>query len=329
MPGSSPDIVGARRWPVGEGGDGDLGWTPPARTASPRPLAASTVLLGSAADPSDPGCGGATRPLRWRSSTWPALPLAGALQVAGLIWLYVLYDAARAWLTGSSGVAERHAVQILGVERWLGVGIEHGLQRGVLHTRWLVSLCNLCYSVTHLVVPIVVLVLLYRRAPARYRYWCGVFVAMLGLALVCFWAYPLMPPRLMPAHFEYVDTSLRYFTVTREPLRHMLGNSSTPTPGSWMANNPYAAMPSLHVAWALWALVAAWPVVRSRFARAALALYPAMMAVSVVVTGNHWTLDALGGVALLATSVVLVALVQRLLSQARARSVPVAPVEAT
>jgi hypothetical protein len=228
----------------------------------------------------------------------------------------VLYDSVRAWLTSSSGAAQRHAVQVRSAERRVGLAFEQPLQRAAVRIPWLVVGSNVVYSVTHLLVPILLLVLLYRRAPAAYRYWCGVFVVILGLGLVCFWLYPLMPPRLLPAHFGYTDTANHFLTVTREPLRHALGNTSTPSPGSWAANNPYAAMPSLHVGWAIWAMLAGWSVVRSRVGRILLVAYLPVMVLSVLVTGNHWTLDAIGAAAVVGTAMALTAIAQRIARRA-------------
>jgi hypothetical protein len=61
-------------------------------------------------------------------------------------------------------------------------------------------------------------------------------------------------------------------------------------------------MPSLHVTWAIWATCAAWPVVRRRWVRVLLAVYPPAMLLSVLVTGNHWMFDAVVGAVLLAAS---------------------------
>jgi membrane-associated phospholipid phosphatase len=239
--------------------------------------------------------------------------LAALTQVAGLIWLYVIYDAIRAWLTGSASAATHHAEQLLAIERSLGLAVERGWQHAILQVPWLVAFCNLCYSVTHLVVPIVALVVVYRRDRSRYSYWCCVLLAMLGIALLSFWAFPLTPPRLMPSSYGFVDTAQHYFTVTREPLRHALGNYSTPTPGSWGANNPYAAMPSLHLGFAAWSLLALWPSLRTRLSRVLLAAYVPLMLVSVVATGNHWVLDGIGGLVALALAVLFVSASRRLL----------------
>ena len=64
-------------------------------------------------------------------------------------------------------------------------------------------------------------------------------------------------------------------------------------------SNQYAAMPSLHIAWAVWCAVAAAFVVSSRGARVALIAYPCLTVFAIIVTGNHYWIDAVGGVIVL------------------------------
>src|ERR1700731_204242 len=99
-------------------------------------------------------------------------------------------------------------------------------------------------------------------APARYRQWRNVFPVMLGFSLLCFLLYPVLPPRLVPGGQHIADTSRSYFNIDRVPGA---GAVTTPTRSSapeWAPfMNPMAAMPSLHVGWAVWAALALWPVV--------------------------------------------------------------------
>jgi hypothetical protein len=65
-------------------------------------------------------------------------------------------------------------------------------------------------------------------------------------------------------------------------------------------------MPSLHVAWALWA---GWLIARHarhRVVRAAGAAYPILTALVVMSTGNHYLLDVLAGAAVLGLATVIV-----------------------
>jgi membrane-associated phospholipid phosphatase len=130
---------------------------------------------------------------------------------------------------------------------------------------------------------VVTLVVLYHFDPARYVRWRNTLLLMLVVVLIGFWFYPLMPPRLLPSSFGFVDTRLTYFTI---------GES---VPHSQEVGNLFAAMPSLHIAWSTWTAFALWPLVRPRWGRVLLASYPVLMTFATVVTANHYVFDAVGG----------------------------------
>jgi hypothetical protein len=60
-------------------------------------------------------------------------------------------------------------------------------------------------------------------------------------------------------------------------------------------SNQYAAMPSLHIGWASWCAFAMWPLLRRRWTKVAVLLYPAATLFCIVVTGNHYWIDGVGG----------------------------------
>jgi len=219
----------------------------------------------------------------------------GLVQIVSLLWVYALYDELRTHVVGASSVAAQHARALFGLEQSVGLNLERGIQSTALHLPWLVAVCNVSYNSLHLVVPPIVLIVLYRWAPARYRHWRNVFVVMLGLAVLSFWLYPLMPPRLVVGAGHLLDTTRVYFSLAKTPLATLVSSGSSAGPSVTGATNPYAAMPSLHVGWAVWAAVALWPLVRRRSAKAALLLYPALMSLAVLVTANHWVLDVMAG----------------------------------
>jgi membrane-associated phospholipid phosphatase len=229
----------------------------------------------------------------------------GLLQIVTVAWVYTIYDELRAAAASSVASGMAHARQIVNVERVTGLGIERAVQEITFHLPWLVGLCNVCYSATHLVVPPIVLAVLYRTAPDRYRQWRNVFLVLLGLSLLCFWLYPVLPPRLVPGAHHLADTSSSYFNVTQVPGAGIVTAATRSSAPQWAPfTNPMAAMPSLHVGWALWASLAIWPVMRRRWSRWVVAFYPLAMIWSVLVTGNHWLLDAVGGVAVVAVAYV-------------------------
>ena len=117
------------------------------------------------------------------------------LEIIGVRALVSVYDWARDQLIGSEAVAFEHARQVIRAERFLGMYHEGTLQDSFLPYRWFIGFWNVFYGRVHFFVPIVVLVWLYMKAPARYLRWRNTLFCMLALALVGFWLYPLMPPR--------------------------------------------------------------------------------------------------------------------------------------
>ena len=76
-------------------------------------------------------------------------------------------------------------------------------------------------------------------------------------------------------------------------------------------SNQYAAMPSLHFAWATWCALVIWPIVGNRLARVLVAAYPIATLFAVIVTGNHFWLDAVGGLVVLGVGSLLAGVLVR------------------
>jgi hypothetical protein len=217
------------------------------------------------------------------------------LEVGGGVVVYFVYDWLREQATGTAPDALRHARQIVRAERFLGIYQEHRIQQAFLDWHPFISFWNIYYGTIHFVLPVVALVVMYRKAPARYVRWRTTLLFMLAFALIGFWLYPLTPPRLMPARYDFVDTAAEYFNFgPQQPIE--LGPGGEPTAAARAAfGNLYAAMPSLHVGWSTWTVLALFPLVRRRWLQALLVLYPVATIFGIVVTGNHWLLDAAGG----------------------------------
>ncbi|WP_243659589.1 bifunctional glycosyltransferase 87/phosphatase PAP2 family protein [Streptomyces sp. BK205] len=206
---------------------------------------------------------------------------------------YAAYQQVRLAATGGSNsagraTAERHGQQILDLERFLHIDIEHWANHAVVKVDWLRNFFDQYYESLHFVVPLSVLAVLYWRRPVDYR-WAR---ASLGfatlLALVGFWLYPLAPPRLMPA-LGVIDTV------------HGVQDFSKPDYGTLTAlTNQYAAMPSLHFGWALWCGVVIAVVAPRWWMKGLGLLHPLFTVSAIVATGNHWVLDAVGGAAVVA-----------------------------
>ncbi|WP_051684276.1 phosphatase PAP2 family protein [Blastococcus sp. URHD0036] len=168
------------------------------------------------------------------------------------------------------------------------------------------------YATWHLYLTAAVLIWLYRYRRAAYRVASTIWMATTFFALVGFYLLPTAPPRLMQGE-GFVDV-----------MRQTSSWGWWPTSGSPAANsisNQFAAMPSLHCAWAAWCGIVVFLLVRRTWVRVLAVLYPLMTFMAVMATGNHYLLDVVAGLALLAAVGAVVLLVARLV---RTRRAPVA-----
>jgi hypothetical protein len=236
---------------------------------------------------------------------WVIEILAGAA-------IFFVYDWFRDRAVGTTAAAFRNAKQIVSAERFIGLYHERAIQQAFLSADWFIAFWNIFYGTVHFVVPVVVLVVLYRAAPQRYVPWRNTMIFMLGFGLLGFWLYPLMPPRLMPARYGFVDTAAEFFNFGPQ-VNVQLGPDGQPGAAAVRAyGNLYAAMPSLHIGWSTWCALALWPITRRRSLRVLLVLYPALMLFCIVVTANHWILDAVGAWIVLALAYACALGVERL-----------------
>ncbi|MBQ1161211.1 phosphatase PAP2 family protein [Streptomyces sp. A73] len=201
---------------------------------------------------------------------------------------YWAYSYVRGHAPDSRSLAEGHGDQILTVESFLHIDMEHSLNKLAARTEWLRDACDTYYTTFHFLVPIALLGWLYVRRVPLYRSARTALSFATLLGLVGFWLYPLAPPRLMPG-LGYIDTA------------HGPQDLSNPDFGALtQLSNQYAAMPSLHVGWSLWCAVVVFLITRNRWLRALGALYPLLTTFVVMATANHYLLDAVGGVAVVA-----------------------------
>jgi hypothetical protein len=211
------------------------------------------------------------------------------LELLGGIALYLGYDWLRDQATGTSAEALRHAEQIVSAEQFLGLYHEHSIQQAFLGADCFLAFWNIYYGTIHFVLPVVALVWLYRSVPARYLLWRNTLLFMLGFARRLL---PLSAHAAPPHARTTTSSTPRPRTSTSGPRytsRSMRPGS--PAPPRCAVGNLFAAMPSLHVGWSTWVALSLWPLVRRRWARP-LALYPVTIIFCIVVTANHWVLDA-------------------------------------
>jgi membrane-associated phospholipid phosphatase len=240
--------------------------------------------------------------LRWNSKRtgraprlrW--LPKGGSdalLQLSLFVMADILYETVRGVAESNAATAFSNARGIVELEQSTGLFFEQGLQTWAMGQRALIDFANFMYVNSHFVITTTVLVWLYLRHNERFYFVRNMFMIAMGLALVGYVLLPTAPPRFFP-ELGFVDTIAYYVNV-----KHDSGLVA-------LFFNPYAAVPSMHVAFALMISIPTLLVVRNRVAKVLWALYPLLITFVVLVTGNHWFLDAVIG-AMVAGTAALVA----------------------
>lgn len=245
---------------------------------------------------------------------------------SGLAWwrellyclaFYVAYSYVRNTLRLSTiGVehAYHNAQRVISLERAVGLFHEEGIQQIFLAHHAFMRFWNIYYGTLHFIVPIVALIFLYRRHPDRYPLWRNTLACTTALALIGFTLFPLMPPRLLDSAGPFgpgpFGSGIHYgFT---DSLAVFGGLWSFDSATMQRVSNQFAAMPSLHFAWALWCFLVLYRHLKSPIAKVAVALYPWLTLFAIIVTANHYWLDALGGAIALALGYVLGSALTRL-----------------
>ncbi|RZS87159.1 PAP2 superfamily protein [Motilibacter rhizosphaerae] len=235
----------------------------------------------------------------WRRFQEGRTPVLGELVVVlALLWAY---DWVRSKSHPRVGLAQRNGEDVLRLETRLHIDAEHAANAWVGRHDVLEWVASLWYQSAHICITMGVLGWLWWRHPDRYRVARNALVLINVAGLVIFALYPCMPPRLLPG---------RHFVDAIEASG--LGSS----PAGPVPADQYAAMPSLHLAWATWVAVTASLAVGSVVLRRLWRCYPLVTASVVVVTANHYVLDIVAGVAVAAVALPLAA---RLTPQRAAR----------
>ncbi len=231
--------------------------------------------IGGRVDPQAPESHGVR--LRW----W--------MEVAYIGVFYAVYTGIRN-TQGSARVGELHAFnnakKIIQAERAFHIFVEEPVQQAFVGASWFMRSLNIFYGTGHFLVTLAALTWTYLHLPARYPRMRNTLLLTTGMALFGFAFFPLMPPRLMPAAYGFVDGLAEYG-----------GSWSFDSGAMQRISNQYAAMPSLHFGWSAWCAISFWPwAMNGRWWRKMLLIaYPAFTTFTIVVTGNHFWLDAAGG----------------------------------
>lgn len=213
---------------------------------------------------------------RYRLIGRPLLAAAAA-EGALVAALYTTWRYAGSLHTARAGGAYDRARDIAQIQNWLHLPSEvHGEHFLLIHPS-VATAANTYYAFSHGTILAVVMIWAFVRDRAVYRRWRTGLAGLTGISLLLHFV-PVAPPRLMPA-LGFVDEA-----------RHF--GQSVYAPFGSGAFDQLAAMPSLHVGWALVAAGCWWQATRSRWRWLGVLLALTTFVV-VAVTANHWWLDGI------------------------------------
>ena len=200
-----------------------------------------------------------------------------------------------------------NAVRVIRFETALNLFHEQTVQAWFLPYKWFIQFWNTYYGTMHFIVTLGVFILLFMKRRDVFPQWRNTLAAMTALAIIGFAFFPLMPPRLLDEPCPATDPSSYGGACIESSERPPDGWGFVDTlseyGGPWsfdsdtMASisNQYAAMPSMHIGWSTWCAVAVWPLLKRRWMKVLVALYPLATLFCIIVTANHFWLDGVGG----------------------------------
>jgi len=220
-------------------------------------------------------------------------PRAG-VELALLALLYVGYSAARLLADGDVARAVANAHDLLHLESVLNLDVERSANQLLTDVPGLALVASYWYSALHYVVTPAVLIWVYRRHALGYRRVRNALVLATATGLVGFVLLPVAPPRMLPGYVDVLATTSG---------SGWWGSDASAPKGLGGLTNELAAMPSLHVGWALWCAWVVFLCTRNRWLRVAATCYAAGTTLVVIGTANHYVLDAVAGAAVVAVAV--------------------------
>ena len=230
------------------------------------------------------------------------------LELAVVAWLFWLYDVINNLAPTRAALARRNAVGLLHFERSIGIDMERAVDRWLGGHSVLAFIATYYYFFAHVLVTIIVVVALWWLRPRAYPRLRSQLVLINLIAFVVFWRYPLAPPRML-ANLGYEDVVASSHAVISWHSGALVHDA-----------DQYAAMPSLHMAWAVWSALALWHLAGAHWRLCALGVVHVLLtAVIVIATGNHWLLDVLAGGATALAGLALQRLGARALALGRRR----------
>jgi membrane-associated phospholipid phosphatase len=195
---------------------------------------------------------------------------------------YYGYQIVRGAVEGKVGIASWNATKLIWLEHKLHFFVEPSVQAWATNKHWIMEVTSLAYVNMHFAITLGALVWLYLRRNSSFYFVRNMFMVAMAIALVGYILYPTAPPRLMP-EWGFTD-----------PVAQVTGVSEDQgTVGALV--NLYAAVPSMHVGFALLTGLSLGRLVRPRALKLLWWFYPVFVTFVVVATGNHYLMDAFLG----------------------------------
>jgi hypothetical protein len=205
-------------------------------------------------------------------------------QVSLFLAAYLAYRVVRGLVEGKATAAFQHARELISIERTLHLFVEPSVQAWASGSHVVMVSASWLYVNAQGSVTIAALLYLYLRHNRSFYFVRNMFMIAMAIALIGYVVFPTAPPRFLP-EWGFIDTVSDLTPVN-------VSNSSASMSAMF---NPYAAVPSMHVAFAL---MIGWPLARlarHSAVRILWALYPFLMTFVIVITANHFIADALLG----------------------------------
>ncbi|MGZ4269739.1 MAG: phosphatase PAP2 family protein [Solirubrobacteraceae bacterium] len=221
-----------------------------------------------------------------RTRFLPHGPLDVIWQVALFAVAYYGYRITRGWIDDPQGaaVAFQNARHLISIERTLGIFVEPSVQAWADTKPAIIDFASWTYINAQTSVTLGALAFLYLFHNRSFYFVRNMFLVAFALALVGYALLPTAPPRFFP-EWGFSDAVSDFAGVNHDSV----------TVDALF--NPYAAVPSMHIAFSLMIGVPLARLCKHRAARIAWGLYPLLVLFVIVATGNHFFSDAFLGAA--------------------------------
>jgi hypothetical protein len=224
-------------------------------------------------------------------SLLPQGPLDLVRQLVLFCGAYWLYRLVRGLVDGRTVEAFDNAREVINIERALGLFFEPSVNAWATANDAVTDFASWMYVNSHFAITTVALAWIYLRRNERFYFVRNMFMVAMGLALVGYMVLPTAPPRMIPG-YGFHDSVAAFTGVDAD------------TGSAGVLFNPYAAIPSMHVAFSLMLGVTMARMTRRRWAQALWYAYSPLVTFVVIATANHWWIDGFLGAGVAAVSAV-------------------------